>query len=98
MRREARPLPTLLTSQNKNERNYAYLDDAVGRAHQEAGILDRIGIHLRDQADAAEARHRGRRGRDGERLDHPVHAEVEHAHLQVCRVLSGVQTGTRSYA
>jgi hypothetical protein len=88
MRREARRLPPLLTPQNKNECSYAYLDDSVGRAHQQATILDRIGIHLRDQADAAQARHGGRRGCDGEGLHHPVHTEVEHAHLQVRCVLN----------
>jgi hypothetical protein len=84
--------------QNKNKCNYAYLHDTVGRAHQQAGILHRIGVHLRDQADAAKARHGGRRGGDREGLHHSVHPEVEHAHLQVRRVLSGVQTGIRSYA
>jgi hypothetical protein len=88
MRREARRLPPLLTPQYKHECSYAYLDDSVGRAHQQATILDRIGVHLRNESYATEARHGGRRGRDGERLDHPVHAEVEHAHLQVRRVLN----------
>jgi hypothetical protein len=75
---------------------YAYLDDAIGRAHQQATILDRIGVHLRDESYATEARHGGRRGRDGERLDHPVHAEVEHAHLQVRRVLNDAQRVTNT--
>jgi hypothetical protein len=96
MRREACRLPPLLTPQNKNEGSYAYLDDTVGRAHQQAGILHRIGVHLRNQPYAAEARHGGRRGRDGKGLDHPVHTQVEHAHLQVRRVLNDAQRVTNT--